>query len=280
MLYRRDKDRLTVSQQENSEMLFRAAREGDLGRMKRILHDDMVGIADFQFIKPDVVLSTTLTAFLSACAQEEYDGRDIGRQALEGTVLLVEHGANIMATVHLKSNAIESAVRKDKLDVTNYLITAVSPLSGETLNRIMFCCDSAEMLQLLIVYGADIKSRGDDGATILMKINTNENRQRDIRRLALRSGVDVNAQCRGGTTALHEAAVYGDLPSVMGLCKAGASLDVKDRKGNTPLDTAILWHRQHWEMRDGREPPHASFSGTVQFLREEALRRALRRNGI
>lgn len=261
-------------------MLFRAAREGDLGRMKRILHDDMVGIADFQFIKPDVVLSTTLTAFLSACAQEEYDGRDIGRQALEGTVLLVEHGANIMATVHLKSNAIESAVRKDKLDVTNYLITAVSPLSGETLNRIMFCCDSAEMLQLLIVYGADIKSRGDDGATILMKINTNENRQRDIRRLALRSGVDVNAQCRGGTTALHEAAVYGDLPSVMGLCKAGASLDVKDKKGNTPLDTAILWHRQHWEMRDGREPPHASFSGTVQFLREEALRRALRRNGI
>lgn len=273
--YRKNKERLTVLQEHNSKKLFEAAKIGDLEHMKHILHDDMVGIADFDYrLKNDyVVLFTTLTVWINACSQKVYDGCEIGTKALDGTVLLVDHGANIMSNIHFKSNAIIRAVETGMLDVAEYLIQMVSNLSIKTLNHIMFSCNSVEMLQLLRCHGADITSRREYGETILMKNNINEKSQRDIRRLALSCGVDVNAKCMGGSTALHEAAVYGDLPSVMDLCQAGASLDVKDEKGNTPLQTAILWANKHWRMRHDCEPPQTNFNGTVRFLREEPLRR-------
>jgi len=272
--YRPNKDSLTASQKHNSKLLFEVAKNGDLERMKDILDDDMVGIADFKFILPEdtVVFQTTLTVFLSACNQEKADGHEIGTKAFEGAVLLVDHGADIMTMVHFKSNAIKEAVQMNMIDVANYLITAVSNISINMLNIFIFSCNSVEMLKLLMHHGADITSREKEGHTILMKNNMDESTQRKIRILALSYGVNVNAECMGGTTALHTAAIYGDLPSVKDLCEAGANLEIKDRHGNTPLETAIVWRRQHWKMRE-REPPQTNFNGVVGFLREEASHR-------
>jgi hypothetical protein len=276
--YRPNKDSLTDSQKCQSELLFDAAKKADLATMRLILRDDNVGIADFHYcLFPREVSSTTLTAFLSACLLQEYHGAEIGSKALEGTVLLVDHGANIMKAEHFKTNAVKNAVQRNMIEVAEYLITAVEDTSSirwvNYVNSLIHVCVSAEMLQLLMRHGADITSRDSDGATILHRNNIDQDRQREIRVLALRCGVDVNAELTGGSTALHQAAIYGDLPSVRALCELGARLDGRDHLGNTPLETARVWCNQHWKIRDGREPTHTNFGGTFEFLYDEPLRR-------
>ena len=272
--YRPNKERLTAPEMHNSELLYKAAERGDLTHMRLILQGDRVGIADFKFcLIRDEVFRTTLTVFITTCNQDVHEGREIGTKAFEGVALLVDHGANIMSPVFFRSNAIKQAVANNMIDVARYLITTVSNIPTKTLNLLIFSCESVEMLQMLMLRGADITSRADDGSTILMKNNIDETRQRAIRILALSCGVDVNAKCTGGTTALHEAAIYGDLPSVIDLCKAGASLDAKDHHGRIPLQTAIHWCNQQWRMREGHEPPQTSVYGTIRFIREEVSRR-------
>ena len=42
-----------------------------------------------------------------------------------------------------------------------------------------------------------------------------------------------------GKASLHQAARYGDLPAVESLIAAGADVNAKTRRGETPLDFAI-----------------------------------------
>jgi ankyrin repeat protein len=57
--------------------------------------------------------------------------------------------------------------------------------------------------------------------------------------LLLQAGVDVNAADSNGRTALHGAAQKGYDQVVRFLASKGGSLDVKDRRGLTPLDAAM-----------------------------------------
>jgi ankyrin repeat protein len=56
--------------------------------------------------------------------------------------------------------------------------------------------------------------------------------------LLLSAGVDVNAVDGVGRTALHGAAMWGLDQVVKCLAERGAKLDVKDKRGFTPLDAA------------------------------------------
>jgi len=56
-------------------------------------------------------------------------------------------------------------------------------------------------------------------------------------KLLLDQHVDVNAVNEGGQTALHFAALSMD-SVVEVLAKSGASLEIKDRQGRTPMDMA------------------------------------------
>jgi ankyrin repeat protein len=58
-------------------------------------------------------------------------------------------------------------------------------------------------------------------------------------KLLLAAGLDINAAESTGRTALHGAALQGFDPVVQFLVEKGASLDVKDRNGRTPLDMAM-----------------------------------------
>src|SRR5205814_2571898 len=58
-------------------------------------------------------------------------------------------------------------------------------------------------------------------------------------RVCLDAGVDVNAADSNGRTALHGAAQKGYDQVVRILVGHGAKLDVKDRRGFTPLDAAM-----------------------------------------
>jgi ankyrin repeat protein len=57
--------------------------------------------------------------------------------------------------------------------------------------------------------------------------------------LLLKSGIEIDAVDARGRTALHGAALQGYDDVVQALVDRGASLDVKDSKGFTPLDTAM-----------------------------------------
>jgi ankyrin repeat protein len=57
--------------------------------------------------------------------------------------------------------------------------------------------------------------------------------------ICLEAGLDINATNRAGQTALHGAAVQGFDRVVRFLAERGASLEVKDARGFTPLDAAM-----------------------------------------
>jgi ankyrin repeat protein len=58
-------------------------------------------------------------------------------------------------------------------------------------------------------------------------------------KLLLAAGVDINAVDSRGQSALHGAAFWGKDQVVEFLAKNGAKLDLKDKKGFTPLDSAL-----------------------------------------
>jgi hypothetical protein len=57
--------------------------------------------------------------------------------------------------------------------------------------------------------------------------------------LLLDAGLDINTTDTTGRTALHGAALQGYDQVVRFLAERGAKLDIKDKRGFTPLDVAM-----------------------------------------
>ena len=109
----------------------------------------------------------------------------------------------------------------------------------------------AESIQALLAKGADPKLPTKSGITPLMAAAGLGTKEEDTTarkkteaeaiasiKLCLEAGVDVNAGDNAGDTALHGAAQKGWDQVVQFLIDHGAKLDVKDKKGRTPLDAA------------------------------------------
>ena len=69
-------------------------------------------------------------------------------------------------------------------------------------------------------------------------------RRRDILKLLIKSDVDLDKTDNRGYTPLGLAVLYGDKQTVNILTQAGASVDLQDEFGNTPLKFAHLTHRR------------------------------------
>lgn len=66
----------------------------------------------------------------------------------------------------------------------------------------------------------------------------------------LKSGIDVNYQPNGrnsGKSALHKSVAKGHFEIVKSLIENGATIDVKDKNGNTPLWNAVMMFRGNEE---------------------------------
>jgi hypothetical protein len=69
-----------------------------------------------------------------------------------------------------------------------------------------------------------------DGAEI-----EDASRAAEAAKAAIDAGIDVNAISKAGDTALHAAAAMGYAPVVQLLADSGANLNLKNKRGQTPL---------------------------------------------
>jgi len=135
--------------------------------------------------------------------------------------------------------------------------------------------DSAAM-RLLLAAGADPTLKQPRGTTALMMASglgrglgvfaKDYGTETDLRQaveLLVERNVDVNASTDDGITAIHLAAQGGLDSIVKVLAKAGARLDVKDKRGRTPVDMAM---GVGGRGRAGGPPP--VYERTAKLLKE------------
>lgn len=104
-----------------------------------------------------------------------------------------------------------------------------------------------EMMKALLENGADATLTKKDRTTALIMVAAGQPRLPDpdgartiaAMQLLLARGVDVDAFSTTGQTAIHAAAGRGVDPIVKFLADKGATLNLPDKQGRTPLDVAL-----------------------------------------
>jgi len=263
MLYSPDKPPLSLEESFRSKRLYLCAERGNLSRMRKLLQDDTVGVADCHCGNFGRPFATTLTIYLTACRNEK-------EKALIGTKLLVEHGANVSTKLFdgkFGDTAMSHAVIFDLVEVACYLIANNAKIG-------FYHFKSVEMTRLFIENGFDIRSRspGPHGETLLHSARGHGTNFFKLRHFLVVEGCDIDALNNWGETVLHIAARYGSTECLTQLCHMGARLDIINHQGKTPLQEAVfVWTRQVF----GENEHHVSeISERKKILEEEPGRRA------
>jgi ankyrin repeat protein len=168
---------------------------------------------------------------------EEWEGvRGLGASRLEVIEALLAHGAK------------PNAVVEKPLPRVGFSVFRISSLVGATPYWIAAMSGEADAMRVLAAAGADPRLTTKDGTTPLMAASgvgrvlaeTRVTLDQSVRaaRVALDGGSDVNAANTAGETALHGAAHIRCDGLVQLLADHGARLDVKNRRGETPLAIA------------------------------------------
>jgi uncharacterized protein len=154
---------------------------------------------------------------------------------------LLAHGADVNAQLK-KQTPYRTKVDRG---ADTMLTTGATPLLRAAK------AGDAEAIHVLLAKGADVKLTTKFGMTPLMAAAGLGTKEEDTTgrkkteaeaiasiKLCLDAGADVNAVNNQGDTALHGAAQKGFDQVVQFLADHGAQLDIKDKKGHTPLDAA------------------------------------------
>jgi len=154
---------------------------------------------------------------------------------------LLAHGANVNAQL------VKQTPYRTKVDrgADTMLTTGATPLLRAAK------AGDVEAMQVLLAKGADAKLTTKNGVTPVMAASGLGTKEEDTTgrkkteaqavaaiKLCLDAGADINAVDRNGDTALHGAAQKGYDQVVQFLADHGAKLDIKDKRGRTPLDAA------------------------------------------
>jgi len=198
---------------------------------------------------PNLADKTGRTALYSAVddhtmpASNRPSPKEIDNQhtSLDLIQALLAHGANVNAQL------IKQQPYRTKLDRGDdtMLTTGTTPLLRAAR------AGDVEVMRLLLAKGADPKLETRNGVNPLMAAAGVGTREEDSVgrhktdaeaiesiQLCLTAGLDINSADRNGETAMHGAARQGYTDVVRFLAEHGAKLDVKNRRGFTPLDAA------------------------------------------
>ena len=165
----------------------------------------------------------------------------------DGVELLLEHGADIEAKTSFGITPLLSSIRWDRIDVT----------------------------KLLIRKGANVNPTTELGRTplIISAIEGNS----ELAKLFLDNDADISIKDNNyKRTALHFAALYGQLDIVAALAEKGANLNEIDAAGKTPLDYANRYgHEKVVKLlkssgaEEEIDPQHFGFSPYIKKAMEE-----------
>jgi ankyrin repeat protein len=260
-----NREPVTTVQRGGSTPLHFAIRSGDITSVSLLLKAG----ADVNEPLPDEMSPLILAAQsghgdVAALLLEkgaDPNSQAVGYTALHAAVLrsdlqlvnvLLVRGANPMVRI-----ARPTPIRRDSQD-----FILPTPVVGATPYLLAAKYLEVEIMQALAAAGADTQMTMPNGATaLMMAAGAFEARARDERRnlsrrgicvcdgaeiesaaraaaavkAAIDAGIDVNAISRAGDTALHAAAAMGYEPVVQLLADSGANLNVKNKRGQTPL---------------------------------------------
>ena len=127
--------------------------------------------------------------------------------------------------------------------------------------------------------GGDVNDTDGDGGTLLLRVfgsSATSDAHRDVARLLLSHGADINKSEKDSYTSLHCCAIYPEQssrgPLIQLLLDAGANVNARNCDGETPL--AIALFLSVW--RDYNDAARASLDMITRFLRAGAALDAIR----
>jgi ankyrin repeat protein len=129
----------------------------------------------------------------------------------------------------------------------------------------------------IVLIGAHGDDDGDDRTRWPLIFAAGEGNGQEVERL-LASGADVGEKSKDGETALHVAAIRGDLRTLTALLAAGAEVDARTPPGSTIFMTPTMWATYHGHtqfvqrlLEAGADPTAADENGkTLLTMTQEA----------
>jgi len=146
-----------------------------------------------------------------------------GRTALHYAII---NGSKEIVDLLLKSGADINA--KDKRSLTPLFVASVF--------------GNEDIMKLLLENNADPNARDNEKETPIFYAifrSTKLKNAKEVVKILLRYGADVNAVNKNGRTLLHLAVSYADLDLIKLLVENGANINTKDNNGRTVLYDAI-----------------------------------------
>ena len=166
--------------------------------------------------------------------------------------LLIVKGADISLHEKNKASPLHLALHQGHNEVIKLLIAnevdAVSKCGSCGLSPLATAaanCDR-EVVKLLISKGADVNEKGEEGLTALH--TAAENGNNDVAELLIEKGADITATYKYKWTPLHIAADNGHQEIAELLLTKGAPVNAKDRVGQTPLHKAADGKKELYDM--------------------------------
>jgi ankyrin repeat protein len=195
----------------------RAAREGDLGTLRRLLDQDQA-VANARGWLGETPLHAAAGGGSAAVVR-----------------LLLEAGAQPQSR---RDNGDTPLHRAATGEIAELLIRAARDVTLDQPNEhrqtpLHTACD-AGVATVLLRYGASLTERDFQGGTPLHDAGA------DKARVLIDAGADVRTSNEGGRTPLHNAVWNGDVELVKLLLAAGADATVRDIGGTSPVHLARI----------------------------------------
>ena len=224
----------------------------------------------------DIRDSRGLTVLHNACNNDSDND-------IEFIEYLIDKGADVNLPNSEGETPLIIAINNGNLELVKLLLDKGADVNlpnseGETPLHLAINNGNLELVELLLDKGADVNIPNSKGRTPLL-IAAKKGYNKIVQLLIKKVYADVNASYKDGNTLLHIAAMNNHIELVFKLIEKGANMNIKNKKGKTPLQYmdpiySQLFRNEHhvYELREykGYQVPITIIpKGTLLFRKTE-----------